>query len=80
MTKTNKIGVVGALDIPFLHRYTDAYRDGAKAVNSNVEVEQALAMNASGADIIFTATAGGVMKAPRNKNPFGDVRAKAKTG
>ncbi|MDG1764890.1 MAG: BMP family ABC transporter substrate-binding protein, partial [Paracoccaceae bacterium] len=25
MTKTNKIGVVGALDIPFLHRYTDAY-------------------------------------------------------
>ena len=38
MTKTNKIGVVGALDIPFLHRYTDAYRDGAKAVNSNVEV------------------------------------------
>jgi basic membrane protein A len=77
MTKTNKIGVVGALDIPFLHRYTDAYRDGAKAVNSNVEVEirwvggdnpfgdpvrakeQALAMNASGSDIIFTATAGG---------------------
>ena len=60
-----------------MHRYTDAYRDGAKAVNSNVEVEirwvggdnpfgdpvrakeQALAMNAAGADIIFTATAGG---------------------
>ena len=77
MTKTNKIGVVGALDIPFLHRYTDAYRDGAKAINSNIEVEirwvggdnpfgdpvrakeQALAMNAAGADIIFTATAGG---------------------
>ena len=77
MTKTNKSGVVGALDIPFLHRYTYAYRDGAKAVNSNVEVEirwvggdnpfgdpvrakeQALAMNASGSDIIFTATAGG---------------------
>ncbi len=39
MTKTNKIGVVGALDIPFLHRYTDPYADGAKAVNPNVEVE-----------------------------------------
>jgi basic membrane protein A len=77
MTKSNKIGVVGALDIPFLHRYTDAYRDGAKSINKDVEVEirwvggdnpfgdpvrakeQALAMHASGADIIFTATAGG---------------------
>ena len=73
MTNTNKIGVVGALDIPFLHRYTDAYRDGAKAVNSKVEVEirwvggdnpfgdpvrakeQALAMNASGACLLYTS-------------------------
>lgn len=77
MTKSNKIGVVGDLDIPFLHRFTDAYRDGAKAVNPAVEVdirwvggdnpfgdpvrakEQALAMHGAGADIIFTATAGG---------------------
>lgn len=77
MTNTNKVGVVGALDIPFLHRYTDAYRDGAKSVNKDVDVEirwvggenpfgdpvrakeQALAMHSSGADIIFTATAGG---------------------
>jgi basic membrane protein A len=77
MTESNKIGVVGALDIPFLHRYTDAYRDGAKAVNKDVEVEirwvggdnpfanpvrakeQALAMHASGADIIFAAVGSG---------------------
>ena len=39
MTESNKIGVVGALDIPFLHRYTDPYADGAKSVNPNVEVE-----------------------------------------
>ena len=89
MTKSNKVGVVGALDIPFLHRYTDAYRDGAKAVNSNVDVEirwvggdnpfgdpvrakeQALAMHAAGADIIFTATAGGdfgVFEAAKENN------------
>ncbi len=77
MTESDRIGVVGALDIPFLHRYTDAYRDGAKAVNPQVDVqirwvggenpfgdpvrakEQALAMHAAGADVIFTATAGG---------------------
>ena len=77
MTESGRVGVVGALDIPFLHRYTDAYRDGARSVNPGVEVdirwvggenpfgdpvrakEQALAMHASGADIIFTATAGG---------------------
>ena len=77
MTENNKVGVVGALDIPFLHRYTDAYRDGAVSVNPNIDVqirwvggdnpfgdpvrakEQALAMHSSGADIIFTATAGG---------------------
>ncbi|MDG2248866.1 MAG: BMP family ABC transporter substrate-binding protein [Paracoccaceae bacterium] len=89
MTKSNKVGVVGALDIPFLHRYTDAYRDGAKAVNTNVDVEirwvggdnpfgdpvrakeQALAMHAAGADIIFTATAGGdfgVFEAAKENN------------
>ena len=39
MTESNKIGVVGALDIPFLHRYTDPYAEGAKSVNPNVDVE-----------------------------------------
>ena len=40
LTKTNKVGVIGALDIPFLHRYTDPFLAGAKAVNPNVETER----------------------------------------
>lgn len=39
LTETNKVGVVGALDIPFLHRYTDTYVNGAKAVNPDVETQ-----------------------------------------
>lgn len=38
LTESNKVGVIGALDIPFLHRYTDAYAEGALAVNPDVEV------------------------------------------
>lgn len=37
LTKSNKVGAIGALDIPFLHRYTDPFGEGAKAVNPNVE-------------------------------------------
>jgi basic membrane protein A len=37
LTKSNKVGAIGALDIPFLHRYTDAFVEGAKNVNPNVE-------------------------------------------
>ncbi|MGB6120076.1 MAG: BMP family ABC transporter substrate-binding protein [Mesorhizobium sp.] len=77
LTKSNKVGVVGALDIPFLHRYTDGYAQGVKSVNPNATVdvrwvggespfadpvrakEQAVAMNAAGADYIYTATSGG---------------------
>lgn len=77
LTKTKKVGVVGALDIPFLHRYTDGYAQGVKSVapDATVDVrwvggdnpfadpvrakEQAVAMNAAGSDLIFTATAGG---------------------
>ncbi len=76
-TKTGKIGAVSALDIPFLHRYTDGFAMGAKSVNPKVEVdvrwvgganpfadpvrakEQALALHAAGADVIFAVTAGG---------------------
>lgn len=36
LTKTNKIGAIGALDIPFLHRYTDPFVEGAKSVNPKV--------------------------------------------
>ena len=30
LTEKKKVGVVGALDIPFLHRYTDGYAQGVK--------------------------------------------------
>lgn len=36
LTKTNKVAAISALDIPFLHRYTDAFIEGAKAVNPNI--------------------------------------------
>ena len=36
LTETDKIGSVGALDIPFLHRYTDSFALGAKSVNPEV--------------------------------------------
>lgn len=39
LTKSNKVGVVGALDIPFLHRYTDGYAQGVKSVNPNATVD-----------------------------------------
>ena len=39
ITKSNKAGVAGALDIPFFHRYTDAYRDRVMAVNPEAEVK-----------------------------------------
>lgn len=38
LTKSNKVGAISALDIPFLHRYTDGFAEGAKAVNPNVDV------------------------------------------
>ena len=77
LTKSNTVGVVGALDIPFLHRYTDGYAQGVKSVKPDAKVEirwvggdnpfadpvrakeQAVALNAAGADYIYTATSGG---------------------
>ena len=77
LTEANQIGAIGALDIPFLHRYTDGFIMGAEHVNPDVmsEIrwvggdnpfgdparakEQALAIYATGADFIFSATAGG---------------------
>lgn len=77
LTQSKTVGVVGALDIPFLHRYTDGYAQGVKSVNPDAKVdirwvggenpfadpvrakEQAVAMNAAGADYIYTATSGG---------------------
>jgi len=77
LTKSNTVGVVGALDIPFLHRYTDGYAQGVQSVKPDAKVEvrwvggdnpfadpvrakeQAVALNAAGADYIYTATSGG---------------------
>lgn len=36
LTKSNKIGAIVAQDIPFLHRYSDAFAQGAKSVNSKI--------------------------------------------
>ncbi|MEO3388703.1 BMP family ABC transporter substrate-binding protein [Mesorhizobium sp. CAU 1741] len=39
LTESNTVGVVGALDIPFLHRYTDGYAQGVESVNPEATVE-----------------------------------------
>ncbi len=39
LTKNDHVGVVGALDIPFLHRYTDGYAQGVKSVNDKATVD-----------------------------------------
>ena len=36
LTKSNKVAAISAIDIPFLHRYTDSFIEGAKAVNPKV--------------------------------------------
>lgn len=39
LTSSSKtVGVIGALDIPFLHRYTDSFALGAKAARSDINV------------------------------------------
>ena len=39
LTETNHVGVIGALDIPFLHRYTDAFAQGAQYINPDIIVD-----------------------------------------
>ncbi|EKE43209.1 putative lipoprotein [Oceaniovalibus guishaninsula JLT2003] len=76
-SQADKVAVVSAIDIPFLHRYTDAFAAGARHVAPDTQSEvrwvggqnpfadpvrakeQALALAAGGADVIFSATAGG---------------------
>ncbi|SHE89948.1 basic membrane protein A [Kaistia soli DSM 19436] len=41
-TKTGKVGAIGALDIPFLHRYTDPFLAGAKHVKPDVQTAETL--------------------------------------
>lgn len=40
LTETDQVGSVGAVDIPFIHRYTDSFDLGAKAANPDVETTQ----------------------------------------
>lgn len=76
-TQTNTVGVIGPIDIPFMHRFTDGFAAGAKHINPDIQVEtrwvggqnpfsdpvrakeQALTLNAAGADVIYSAAAGG---------------------
>ncbi|MCY6381590.1 BMP family lipoprotein [Hoeflea prorocentri] len=76
-TESGKLGAVSAIDIPFLHRFTDGFADGARHVKPDIEVEvrwvggqnpfsdpvrakeQALALQAIGADVIYAAAAAG---------------------
>lgn len=39
MSEDNHVGVVGALDIPFMHRFTDGFAEGARSVNSDIQVD-----------------------------------------
>ncbi|HEX8424260.1 MAG TPA: BMP family ABC transporter substrate-binding protein, partial [Pyrinomonadaceae bacterium] len=39
-TKTNKLGFVGGMDIPLIHRFAKGYEEGARAVNPNVRIIQ----------------------------------------
>lgn len=41
-SKTGKVGTIAALDIPFLHRYADAYAEGAKAARPDVQISKML--------------------------------------
>lgn len=38
LTKTNHVGTVCALDIPFMHRFTDGFAEGAKYINPDIKV------------------------------------------
>lgn len=36
LTETDTVGAIGAVDIPFIHRYTDSFMLGAEAANADV--------------------------------------------
>src|SRR6267154_2894992 len=39
-TKTAKLGFVGGMDIPLIHRFEKGYEEGAKSVNPNIQIVQ----------------------------------------
>jgi basic membrane protein A len=72
-TKTNKIGMVGGMDIPLINSFAAGYRAGARSVNPNIQVdiryvgawndantgkELAMSLYNSGADIVYAAAGG----------------------
>lgn len=73
VTKTNKVGVVGGMDIPLINAFVAGYQAGAKYINSDAEVlvnyvgawkdpntakEMAISMYDKGADIVLQAAGG----------------------
>jgi len=72
-TKTNKIGVVGGMDIPLINSFVAGYRAGARSVKPDIQVEiryvgawndantgkeLAMSLYNSGADIVYSAAGG----------------------
>jgi basic membrane protein A len=41
-TKTGKVGAISALDIPFMHRFTDGFIEGAKHVKPDIAISPTL--------------------------------------
>ena len=37
-SKTGKLGFIGGMDIPLIHRFAEGYEEGAKSINPNIEV------------------------------------------
>jgi basic membrane protein A len=59
-TKTGKVGAISAMDIPFLHRYTDGFIAGAKHVKADITVDPTLWV---GGDKAFSDPARGQQRA-----------------
>lgn len=84
LTKSNTIGVVGAMPVPEVNRIVNAFKAGAKEINPNDKIkisfinswfdpaaakEAALAQMGSGADVLF-AERFGVIEAAASKGLF----------
>jgi basic membrane protein A and related proteins len=84
LTKSNTIGVVGAMPVPEVNRIVNAFKAGVKEINPNAKVkvsfinswfdpaaakEAALAQIGTGADVLF-AERFGVIEAAASKNLF----------
>jgi basic membrane protein A len=59
-SETGKVGAIGAMDIPFIHRYTTAFIDGAKYAKPDIQVSSPVWI---GGDNPFSDPARGQMRA-----------------